>query len=121
MLYSVPYWFGIDYPWIGTTFSQGTTTNLLDPTTGAITGTIVTASKDAIYMKQHYTIIFHTFVLMNLFNQINSRKLSVTDINVFKGFFNNFYFILVLAFEFTAQWFIVQVGGMIFRTYPLTW
>jgi Ca2+-transporting ATPase len=121
MLYSVPYWFGIDYPWIGTNFTDSTSTPITDPATGDVTGYNVTTNPDATKMKQHYTIIFHTFVLMNLFNQINCRKLSVTDLNIFKRFFNNFYFLVVLAGEFAAQWFIVEWGGLIFRTASLTW
>jgi Ca2+ transporting ATPase len=121
MLYSVPYWFGIDYPWIGTSFTDSNSIPILNPATGEITGYDVQIKPEATNMKQHYTIIFHTFVMMNLFNQINCRKLSVTDLNIFKRFFNNFYFLIVLAGEFAAQWFIVEWGGLIFRTAPLTW
>jgi magnesium-transporting ATPase (P-type) len=69
----------------------------------------------------HYTLIFHTFMLMQLFNQINSRNISLKDLNVFRRFFNNFYFILILASEFAIQWAIVEFGGKLFRTTPLTW
>ena len=64
--------------------------------------------------------MFHTYVLMNLFNQINSRKLGATELNVFAHFLNNFYFLLVLLAEFVATFFMVQYGGSIFRTAPLT-
>ena len=37
---------------------------------------------------QHFTIIFNTFVLMTLFNEINSRKIH-GERNVFRGIFNN--------------------------------
>ena len=67
----------------------------------------------------HYTLMFHTFVLMNLFNQINCRKLGLKDFNIFERFINNFWFIAVLAGEFVAQWFIVEIGGVIFRTTSL--
>jgi magnesium-transporting ATPase (P-type) len=69
----------------------------------------------------HYTLVFHTFMLMNLFNQINSRKLGLKDFNIFERFFNNFWFLVVLAGEFVAQFFIVELGGIIFRTAPLPW
>ena len=101
MLYSVPYWFGIAYNYVNTSF--------------------IGDGIDSTYMTYHYTIIFHTFVLMNLFNQINCRKLSATDLNVFHDFFNNFLFILILAIEFAAQYAIVEFGGSIFRTIPLRW
>ena len=37
---------------------------------------------------QHFTMIFNSFVLMTLFNEINSRKIH-GERNVFKGFFSN--------------------------------
>jgi hypothetical protein len=42
----------------------------------------------------HYTMIFNTFILMQVFNEINARKLR--DYNVFKGFFNNWLFLMIL-------------------------
>jgi Ca2+ transporting ATPase len=46
----------------------------------------------------HYTIFFHTFVFLQVFNEINCRKLKRTEINVFEGFFNNPLFIFVIGF-----------------------
>ena len=43
------------------------------------------------------TKIFHTFVFLQLFNQINCRKVGRQDFNVFEEFFHNKYFIGVLA------------------------
>ena len=37
---------------------------------------------------QHFTMIFNAFVLMTLFNEINSRKIH-GERNVFEGFFSN--------------------------------
>ena len=37
---------------------------------------------------QHFTMIFNSFVLMTLFNEINSRKIH-GERNIFKGFFSN--------------------------------
>jgi Ca2+ transporting ATPase len=45
----------------------------------------------------HYTLIFQTFVMMQVFNEINSRKLGSHDFNVFKGFFNNLLFLAILV------------------------
>lgn len=47
----------------------------------------------------HYTMIFHSFVFMQVFNEINSRKLGEREFNVFAGFFNNwlFQFIIILT------------------------
>lgn len=38
------------------------------------------------------TIVFNTFVFMQVFNEINCRKLKSEELNVFKGFFNNWIF-----------------------------
>ncbi len=37
---------------------------------------------------QHFTMIFNAFVLMTLFNEINSRKIH-GERNIFKGLFSN--------------------------------
>lgn len=44
----------------------------------------------------HYTVIFNVFVFMNLFNEINCRKIHEHDFNVFENFFNNPLFIFVI-------------------------
>lgn len=35
------------------------------------------------------TILFHSFVFMQVFNEINCRKLKSSELNVFSGFCNN--------------------------------
>jgi len=45
------------------------------------------------------TICFHTFILMNLFNAINSRVIAIDEMNVFKTLINNPFFWLVTIFE----------------------
>ena len=50
-----------------------------------------------------YTIVFQTFVFMQLFNQINSRKLGEKDYNVFSKFFNNPMFIVITILTFGIQ------------------
>lgn len=51
---------------------------------------------------QHLTILFNTFVMMQLFNEINARKVH-GERNVFKGIFTNKLFIIIavgtLAFQ----------------------
>ncbi len=67
-----------------------------------------------------YTIIFQTFVFMQIFNQINSRKLT-NQINVFEGFFNNSLFIGIMVFTFVIQMLLVEFGGIAVRCAPLDW
>ena len=45
----------------------------------------------------------------------------MSEYNVFSNFhlFRNFLFLIVVGGEFAAQWFIISIGGKIFRTVPL--
>jgi len=47
----------------------------------------------------HHTLIFQAFVFLQIFNQINARKLESNELNVFKNFCNNplFFIITVLT------------------------
>ena len=67
-----------------------------------------------------YTVVFQTFVFMQLFNQINARKLGEREFNVFESFFNNWMFIMIFIFTFVIQMVIVEFGGRYMRAYPLT-
>lgn len=50
-----------------------------------------------------YTIIFHTFMLMNIINMINCRIVDPTEMNQFRTLLNNKYFWLIFIFEMTVQ------------------
>jgi len=65
-----------------------------------------------------HTIIFNTFVLAQLFNEINSRKLG-DELNMFSGFFTNWIFITVMAITVVVQALLVQFAGVWAQTYPL--
>lgn len=51
------------------------------------------------------TMLFHTFILMNLFNQINCRIVEADERNIFKSFspFKNYIFFLVFGLEIFVQ------------------
>lgn len=51
----------------------------------------------------HYTYIFHTFVFLQVFNEINCRKIGKGDFHVFESFFHNVYFLAVVAGVFATQ------------------
>ncbi|XP_075967842.1 plasma membrane calcium-transporting ATPase 1 isoform X3 [Anarhichas minor] len=51
---------------------------------------------------EHYTIVFNTFVLMQLFNEINARKIH-GERNVFDGIFNNLIFCSIVFGTFIIQ------------------
>lgn len=67
----------------------------------------------------HYTMVFQMFVFMQLFNQINARKIEEGELNVFKGFFNNFLFLFVTILTFVVQMAMVEIGGKAIKTWPL--
>ena len=91
-----------------------------------------------------YTIIFNAFIMMQLFNMINARKLGERQFNIFSGLFNNGLFIVVYVLMkspllnrpekmlnnglfivvYVLMW-LVQIastmyGGRPLRTVPLT-
>lgn len=55
---------------------------------------------------------------MQLFNQINARKL-LGEVNPFSDFFNNGLFIGITLLTFAIQLFMVESGGKAIQTYPL--
>ncbi|XP_034952963.1 plasma membrane calcium-transporting ATPase 3 isoform X1 [Zootoca vivipara] len=67
---------------------------------------------------EHYTIIFNTFVMMQLFNEINARKIH-GERNVFDGIFGNPIFCSIVLGTFCIQIVIVQFGGKPFSCSPL--
>ncbi|XP_048403341.1 plasma membrane calcium-transporting ATPase 2 isoform X14 [Stegostoma tigrinum] len=67
---------------------------------------------------EHYTIIFNTFVLMQLFNEINARKIH-GEKNVFDGIFRNPIFCSIVFGTFGIQILIIQFGGKPFNCIPL--
>uniref|UniRef100_A0A493TX03 Plasma membrane calcium-transporting ATPase 1 n=1 Tax=Anas platyrhynchos platyrhynchos TaxID=8840 RepID=A0A493TX03_ANAPP len=68
---------------------------------------------------EHYTIVFNTFVMMQLFNEINARKIH-GERNVFEGIFNNAIFCTIVLGTFVVQIIIVQFGGKPFSCSELS-
>ncbi|XP_039180619.1 plasma membrane calcium-transporting ATPase 1-like [Crotalus tigris] len=68
---------------------------------------------------QHYTIIFNTFVMMQICNEINARKIH-GERNVFSGIFKNSIFCCVTLGTLIVQIIIVQFGGKPFSCTALT-
>ncbi|KAG1672246.1 hypothetical protein FOA52_002948 [Chlamydomonas sp. UWO 241] len=65
------------------------------------------------------TIVFNTFVIMQLFNQLNCRKVR-DEPNVLEGVMRQPLFVAIVAAEAALQVAIVQAGGAAFQTVPLT-
>jgi P-type Ca2+ transporter type 2B len=58
-----------------------------------------------------FTMVFHTFVFMQIFNEFNSKKLKSTEFNVFEGLFNNPLFIIIEGMTILIQILFVHYGG----------
>lgn len=67
----------------------------------------------------HHTLVFNAFVCMQLFNQVNSRKVSDEE-EVHKGLASARLFLYVVFGEALLQLCIVQWGGEVFNTVPLS-
>ncbi|EDQ88387.1 uncharacterized protein MONBRDRAFT_9247 [Monosiga brevicollis MX1] len=87
--------------------------------------------KDDQILTQHYSMVFNTFVWMQIFNEINAR---VVDDNLnmpgmprivgnfyrpFRGFFSNPIFVGVIVGTAVVQVLIVEFGGRAIETEPL--
>eukprot|EP00054_Salpingoeca_dolichothecata_P015910 m.92418 g.92418 ORF g.92418 m.92418 type:complete len:1299 (-) comp21718_c0_seq1:367-4263(-) len=69
---------------------------------------------------QHYTIVFNTFVWLQIFNEINARKIH-DELNVFHNFFNNPIFTVILIGTMVVQALITEYGGRAFKVTGLDW
>ncbi|XP_064821874.1 plasma membrane calcium-transporting ATPase 1-like isoform X3 [Oncorhynchus masou masou] len=68
---------------------------------------------------EHYTIVFNVFVMMQLFNEINARKIH-GERNVFEAIYRNPIFCSVVMGTFILQIVIVQFGGKPFSCTALS-
>ena len=67
----------------------------------------------------HYTLVFNAFVLMQLANQVNCRAVD-GRYDVLAGVTGNRIFCAIFCAEIAMQVAIVQLGGEVFHTRPLT-
>jgi magnesium-transporting ATPase (P-type) len=69
---------------------------------------------------KHLTMLYNTFIFLQVFNEINCRKVGRRDFNVFEKIHGNLYLIAVVAGEFALQFIVVnQFSGIIFPTTQL--
>lgn len=68
---------------------------------------------------EHLTIMFNTFVLMQVFNEINARMVH-GERNVFAGIFNNKLFIIIAVGTILVQIVLVELTGRAFMVKSLT-
>eukprot|EP00286_Rhodomonas_abbreviata_P006837 CAMPEP_0181326618 /NCGR_PEP_ID=MMETSP1101-20121128/21609_1 /TAXON_ID=46948 /ORGANISM="Rhodomonas abbreviata, Strain Caron Lab Isolate" /LENGTH=1138 /DNA_ID=CAMNT_0023435113 /DNA_START=148 /DNA_END=3564 /DNA_ORIENTATION=+ len=60
---------------------------------------------------QHYTMVFNVFVLMQLFNEINSRKIH-NEFNVFNGITKNYLFLIIVIGTLLGQVALIEAPGI---------
>jgi len=69
------------------------------------------------HYSRHFTMIFNTFVLMQLFNEYNSRKLR-GEYNIMAGILSNTLFIGISIITFILQILMAQFGGRLLKVHP---
>ena len=67
----------------------------------------------------HLTLFFTTFVFMQFWNMFNVRVYGIAG-SMFKGLSQCRTFFFVLLVIAVGQWFIVEFGGVVFRTIPIS-
>ncbi|KAK2743654.1 plasma membrane calcium [Myotisia sp. PD_48] len=69
--------------------------------------------------KQLNTIVFNTFVWMQIFNEFNNRRLD-NKFNIFENIHKNYWFMGINLFMVGAQIMIIFVGGAALKVVPLS-
>ncbi|GAD96695.1 calcium-translocating P-type ATPase(PMCA-type),putative [Paecilomyces variotii No. 5] len=64
------------------------------------------------------TIVFNTFVWMQIFNEFNNRRLD-NKFNIFEGMFKNYWFLGINCIMIGGQIMIIFVGGSALKVTPL--
>ena len=73
---------------------------------------------DEFTSRHHYTIVFNTFVWMNIFNKLNCRKIN-DELDLFAGFGDSHMGHWILVIIIVGQIGMVQLGGSWCQTTPL--
>jgi len=69
---------------------------------------------------KHLTMLYNTFVFLQVFNEINCRKTGRRDFNVFERIHGNLYFLAVVGGTLGAQFVMVHLySGLLFPTVAL--
>ncbi|CAB3380994.1 Hypothetical predicted protein [Cloeon dipterum] len=79
----------------------------------------IESGRDDSVPTQHMTVVFNTFVMMTLFNEINARKIHGQR-NVFQGIFTNPIFYGIWVSTFVLQILIIEFGSAFFSTKALS-
>ena len=66
-----------------------------------------------------FTMVFNSFVFMEMFNEINSRRIN-NEANVFENMGSNAMFYSIFIISLVMQVLLVQFAGRVFNTHPLS-
>ena len=66
-----------------------------------------------------FTMVFNIFVFMEMFNEINSRRIN-NEANVFENMGSNAMFYSIFIISLVMQVLLVQFAGRVFNTHPLS-
>ena len=77
------------------------------------------ANDNSAAISEHFTLIFNVFVFMQIFNEINARKIH-GEKNVFKGLHCSYTFLAIMVGQVVFQAILVEFGGIVIRTSGLT-
>lgn len=72
------------------------------------------SKSDALLQTELDTIVFNTFVWMQIFNEFNNRRLD-NKLNIFEGVHRNAFFIIINIIMVAGQIMIIFVGGAAFQ------
>ncbi|KAG0175635.1 hypothetical protein DFQ28_006601 [Apophysomyces sp. BC1034] len=65
------------------------------------------------------TMIFNVFVFMQVFNELNCRRID-DNLNIMRGITRDSLFLIIQGLVVVSQVLIIQYGGLAFKTVPLT-
>lgn len=82
-------------------------------------GLIAYANADGVFSLHELTLFFTFFVLLQFWNLLNAKAYD-TGASAFKGLSRCYGVLLVLALILVGQWLIVEFGGAVFRTQPIS-
>ncbi|KAJ9484974.1 hypothetical protein VN97_g8394 [Penicillium thymicola] len=77
------------------------------------------SSEPELRTKQLATVVFNTFVWMQIFNEFNNRRLD-NKFNIFEGMLRNYFFLGINTIMIGGQVMIVYVGGQAFNVTRLS-
>lgn len=77
-------------------------------------------TEEKAFSKLLNTMIFNTFVFMQIFNEIACRRIKSNEFCIVEDFFNNWRFIVIMVLTIAVQVLLVQSGVRGINTVPLT-